>query len=299
MTKSSRYLLKLRLTIGVVVITTLIIIGTLLENSILVAIVSIFAILAGAYVTDRVFTRKDRHIEFLVSMGKVNDAIGDAESVQEMLFNVLSSNREHQAVIDYIRETDPDMILLLEMTSEWQHDLGVLVADWPYHRGEPRDDNFGIGFYSRIEPESLEIAYLSYQGLPSIGAVIGLGDSHLTFLGAHPVPPLGDQWSKLQNDQLRSIAAYMNARGGPKLLAGDLNNTPWASGFKRLLKETKLRNASRGRGIHASFPSQLGRFGMPIDHILHSSEVIIHKKTIGPVLGSDHQAVVIDFSLAQ
>ena len=215
-----------------------------------------------------------------------------------MLFNVLSSNDAYQATIDFIREKSPDLIVLLEVTPAWRKELGVLVEDWPYHRQEARNDNFGIGFYSRIEPESLEIVYFSYQGLPSIGAVVPLGDTDLTVLGAHPVPPLGDRWSRLQNDQLGAFAAYMNAQHGPKLLAGDLNNTPWASGFQRLVQETNLRNASQGRGIHASFPSRLGRFGMPIDHVLHSPEVVIHDKTIGPWLGSDHRAVVIDFSLA-
>ena len=94
MTKASRTKLKRRIVISSVVITVLIIIGSLYKAFTLVSILSILAILAGTIIANHILSKKDQHIDFLVSMEKVNLAITDAENVEDMLINVLSAVQE-------------------------------------------------------------------------------------------------------------------------------------------------------------------------------------------------------------
>lgn len=60
--------------------------------------------LSAAIVTDRAFARKNRHIDFLENMALVNKAINRSESVEDMLFNVLS-------VVQDILKTDRAWLL--------------------------------------------------------------------------------------------------------------------------------------------------------------------------------------------
>lgn len=94
MTKRSRSKLTSRLLLGAVVIIALILLASFVEAYTLVSAISIFVVLSGAIVADRIFSRKDRHIEFLEHMETVNQAISKAQNVEDMLFNVLSAVKD-------------------------------------------------------------------------------------------------------------------------------------------------------------------------------------------------------------
>ena len=84
----------------------------------------------------------------------------------------------------------------------------------------------------------------------------------------------------------------------PTILLGDLNTTPWSHHFRRLLKQTRLLDSLRGHGVQGSWPSFLpAPLRIPIDHVLHSPEVAITGRAIGPDANSDHLPVIVDFGL--
>ncbi|MCW8935640.1 MAG: EAL domain-containing protein [Gammaproteobacteria bacterium] len=126
MTKTNRSLLKIRLFLGVIVTITLILLGNLFEAYTLVSGISILAILSGAIVTDRVFSRKDRHIDFLENMETVNKAINNAECVEDMLFNVLS-------VVQDILKTDRAWLLYPcdPHAASWKVPMEVTRPEYP------------------------------------------------------------------------------------------------------------------------------------------------------------------------
>ena len=82
------------------------------------------------------------------------------------------------------------------------------------------------------------------------------------------------------------------------LWLGDLNATPWSAHFKRLLRNAKLRNASRGHGIHRTWPVGMWLMRIPIDHALHSVDVAIADFYVGDEVGSDHLPIVVDVIVA-
>lgn len=126
MTETNRSLLKLRLLLGVVVLTTLILFGNLVEAYTLVSSISILAILSGAIVADRILSRKNQHIDFLENMETVNKAINNAENVEDMLFNVLS-------VVKDILKTDRAWLLYPcdPDADSWKIPMEVTSPDYP------------------------------------------------------------------------------------------------------------------------------------------------------------------------
>ena len=126
MTKTSRSLLKRRLFLVVIVTITLIFLGNLFEAYALVSSISILAILAGAIVADRVFSRKNRHIDFLENMEAVNKAINKAETVEDMLFNVLS-------VVQDVLKTDRAWLLYPcdPHAAAWKVPMEVTRPEYP------------------------------------------------------------------------------------------------------------------------------------------------------------------------
>lgn len=90
-TKTSLSLLRFRLILGVAVAISVICFGFIFEAYALIASISILAILAGAAIADHIYSKKEQHIEFLENLETVNLAIKKSESVEDLLFNVLST----------------------------------------------------------------------------------------------------------------------------------------------------------------------------------------------------------------
>ena len=128
-------------------------------------------------------------------------------------------------------------------------------------------------------------------------ANISTNNGEFTFLGAHTMSPISPQKANIRNSQLKEYSKILNSIKGPKVLTGDLNISPWSPFFKDLLKETNLENSSKGKKIHTSWPSFLMPLRISIDHFLHSSDVKIVKKEVGPDLSSDHYPVRVNFSI--
>jgi endonuclease/exonuclease/phosphatase (EEP) superfamily protein YafD len=77
------------------------------------------------------------------------------------------------------------------------------------------------------------------------------------------------------------------------ILAGDFNATPWSDSFQQLVAQTGLRNVHQGALFEATWSAALPQ-RLLIDHVLLSPEWDLAAKTIGPDIGSDHRAVIVD-----
>ena len=74
----------------------------------------------------------------------------EGEAVRALLWNVNTANTSHADVIEYIRESAPDFVVLLELDGEW---IGVLdrgLSDYPHRCSRGRSDNFGLGCIADI-----------------------------------------------------------------------------------------------------------------------------------------------------
>ena len=220
-----------------------------------------------------------------------------SHSYRAMLLNVHTQNDQYGEVKQTIQEYKPDLLVLMEINTDWVTALEGLKASHPYAVLRDREDNFGIALFSKLPFKQSEALTIGTIDVPSIRAEIELSDTSFTVLGTHPVPPLDAEYSRFRNDHLAAMRPVVRNSPSPVLVLGDLNITPWSSHFQQLLEETQLQDCSKGRGVQPTWPSFFPIFLIPIDHCLHSTDIAILDIQRGPAVGSDHYSVIVDFAV--
>lgn len=207
--------------------------------------------------------------------------------------NVLTHNRHHRAVLDLVGEVDPDVVVLIETDQTWMWEMAPLDATYPHQLRAPWRGNFGMTLYSQLPLESAEVLLLGTAGLPSLTATVATPQGPLRLLATHTLPPIGRANAALRDDQLAAIAQWVKQSDLPTLVIGDLNITPWSPLFHDLLEGGGLHNTQRGYGVSPTWYAR-GVVGLPIDHALVTAGVGVLDRRLGPAVGSDHRAVVVD-----
>jgi len=228
-----------------------------------------------------------------------------SQRVRVFLANVLTRNQRHGHITSQIREADPDVIVILELSSKLNATIHHEFGDsHKYAISEPQDDgNFGIGLWSRFRLTDASIFHLNSQWVPSIEAEIEVNSRRIRVFSTHPIPPMGSRNFAKRNEHLSLLAKRIQQRQNDEpdrstLLLGDLNLTPWSPLFNDLLESSDLENSAAGRGLQPtwycgnSFP-----FGLVLDHALHSHDLQCENREVLPGNGSDHRAQVFRFSL--
>lgn len=213
-----------------------------------------------------------------------------------MLININSESGQARLILEAIRAEDPEIVVLEEVTASWMRVLSGLTNRLPYRVASPRADNFGVALFSKYPLLTQNILFLGEAQVPTILASVKMDDRVLEIMATHPLPPVDGTRAALRNEQLDRIADCIKGRS-PLLLLGDLNVTPWSPYFQRFIEQSGLHDSARGFGFQPSWPTHFSLLGIPIDHCLHSREIYITNRRVGPNVGSDHFPVIIDFSL--
>jgi len=83
--------------------------------------------------------------------------------------NVLSTNQTPEKVISYIRDIQPDLVLLQGVSPKWVEHLQPLIdSNYPYAELEPQSDNFGMATLSRVPVSSMHILAPVSSAIPVI-----------------------------------------------------------------------------------------------------------------------------------
>ncbi len=217
--------------------------------------------------------------------------------MRALLINVNTRRGDAKKVLQLIRDTGPDFIVLEEISSKWLCDLEPLLSSFPYWVAQPREDNFGIALYSRLPITSREISEVGFTGVPSIIATISSGSASLRLIATHPLPPIGASYARWRNQQLLAVADLAAAASWPVMILGDLNSTPWSYNFRQLLSRSGLKNSAGGFGIQPSWPANIPLLLIPIDHCLHSPDISILNRKTGSSTASDHLPLIVDLAI--
>lgn len=214
-----------------------------------------------------------------------------------LLCNVNTSNTRYQKLIDLVHAEEPDILVLLEISTGWLDQLDSIRESYPHMKAEPRSDNFGIAVFSRAPIKESHIEKFGPSDIPSIEAVIEFGTEILTLIATHPLPPINQRFYQSRNMQLIEVAEKIKNIKGPRILIGDLNMTMWSHDYSTLVTGTGLRNARDGYGVLPSWPVFLPFMMIPIDHCLISSELNVDHIRTGSNVGSDHLPLIVELSL--
>jgi endonuclease/exonuclease/phosphatase (EEP) superfamily protein YafD len=221
-------------------------------------------------------------------------------SLRVVTTNVLTVNSRHDAIIEELQQIDADVIVVVELSPR----LALRLRDafdqsHPYRTFAERDsDNFGIGVLSRLPIESSE--YLQQPGCPLSLDVVAGG---YRFVATHPYPPIGNSNFASRNNQLAMLAERVRstaARPERTVLLGDFNLTPWNATFTDLLRRSGLRLAAPRWNWQPTWYARPGLpFGLQIDHVLISDDLVCTGHRVGEDCGSDHRSVCVDLQQRQ
>lgn len=213
--------------------------------------------------------------------------------------NVLSKNKSYDEVAALVKEYNPDIIALQEVTDTWSEQLKTRLKNYPFAVLKPRPDNFGAAIFSKVRIESSESVAYSQAGLPSLIARTSYEGEPVTIVCTHPLAPASLQNYLYQNEQLKNMAAARSGWGKTVILMGDLNTNSWAQKFQDFLQATDLRDSRTSFGVQATWPYPLPLLLIPLDHCLHSPDLeTLDRKVCQPV-GSDHLPVYIELQRAK
>jgi len=221
----------------------------------------------------------------------VPESSGDP--VRIMLLNVSTDHGDPERVGKLIQEIDPDILVLEEINIKWMRDLSELESSHPHSQVQEREDNFGIGLFSKFPVIDAGIIDIG-GGVPSIVATVVTDQGQVRIIATHPLPPVNGEYTQGRNEQFERLPDHTHS-SLPVILIGDLNATPWSYHFKKMLKKTGLIDSSRGRGVQATWPRNIPVLLIPLDHFLHSPDVYVVEKRIGANVGSDHYPMIVDF----
>jgi endonuclease/exonuclease/phosphatase (EEP) superfamily protein YafD len=220
------------------------------------------------------------------------------EELTVISFNVQASNRDRGPVVDWLAQQQADVVFLLESTFEWEN--SVAAADLPYRIVAEVPDRYTFGI-TVLARQGIEVTArnLVFADRPVVEATVPFGDRTMEVLGIHPLSPTSAERARDRDRHLDAAALWARARSGPVAVVGDLNASPWSVAFRRLVTEGDLDNSQAGFGLQPSWPDGWGPLMIPIDHALHSDDIVAVDRSTGPALGSDHRPVIVTFALAQ
>ncbi|MCA9241080.1 MAG: endonuclease/exonuclease/phosphatase family protein [Planctomycetales bacterium] len=220
------------------------------------------------------------------------------KSLRVMSLNVLTSNSRYDDVLRLVDNEDPDVLVLMEINQAWATAMAPLAGRYGAVKVDPRSDNFGMALYTRLPVAGMEIIEIAESRTPTIAAELLLSGQGVSVLATHPLPPTSAAYAGSRDRQLAEAAKWAAARSEPTILLGDLNVTRFSPRFRSLLRRSGLNDSAVGHGYRATW--YVGRLiGLPIDQVLYSDALAVVDRRIGPGVGSDHRAVIVDFTLRE
>lgn len=240
---------------------------------------------------------------------EVRDANAKDKTARILVANLDYQNVDSaDAVVDELKETDTDILLLIEINEPWFEKLKPLHEYFPHRHDELHGEGLGISLWSKFPLKNPESKYLVSDRRASIWAEIQLeGHKNFNFVGVHPTPPgLKDSTgedrrnSRVRDAELILVAKEIADRQEESwVVAGDFNDVAWSHTTRLFKRISGLRDPRVGRSFMGTYIAQYPPLRCPIDHVFVSDGFSISDLSRTRLTGSDHFGVIADISLRQ
>ncbi len=108
-----------------------------------------------------------------------------------MTANVLTPNRNSDALLRIVRKNDPNILVTLESDAWWQSKLDKLEPDYPYTIKCALDNLYGMHVYSKFQLMNSQIKYLAQPDIPSMHTMVRMpSGQNIRMHFLHPEPPI-------------------------------------------------------------------------------------------------------------
>lgn len=217
-----------------------------------------------------------------------------------ILSNVNCSSTHYAALISFVQEERPDVLVVQETDAKWIDNLKILEDQFPHTEIVARGGGSGIAIYSRRALKESEVIFLGNDERPCILASLNVGGEIVTLLAIHPHAPIREDHFSYRNEQLGAASAFMRKIEARKILIGDLNTSLWSPYFSRLVRESGLVDVRTGFGLLPTWPTFMPLkplLMIPIDHCFVSRDITVVNVRAGPHIGSDHLPLIVELAL--
>ncbi|WP_049723301.1 endonuclease/exonuclease/phosphatase family protein [Gilvimarinus polysaccharolyticus] len=220
-------------------------------------------------------------------------------SISIVTANVLTPNRNAEALLKQVRHLKPDLLVTLESDQWWQDQLDSLSADYPHSLKCPLDNLYGMHLYSKLTLQDAKIEFLVEDDKPSMHTQVVLrsGDTiRCHFLHPAPPSPTENSESSERDAELLVVARSLEGARDPIIVTGDLNDVAWSRTTKAFRRISRLLDPRIGRGMFNTFHAKYRLLRWPLDHVFHSDHfTLINMQRLKP-FGSDHFALFTELA---
>lgn len=235
-------------------------------------------------------------------LGSPGDSQPGAPSVRVISYNLLSTNQSYAEVNEFIKSEDPDLVLLHESSLPWE--TAMESANPGYEVVKARSQDLIFGTLVLVKKDIPQVSVISFgfaetdSRAVEISMVPEAWNVPLVLLSSHPLAPTDATRSGLRDAQLGFAADWAGEQSGAYAVVGDFNATPWSWPFRNLIATGSVRNSQIGFGLQPTFVANSNPlFRIPIDHLVHSDQLVVRNRRLGPALGSDHFPIIVDLEL--
>jgi endonuclease/exonuclease/phosphatase (EEP) superfamily protein YafD len=212
--------------------------------------------------------------------------------------NLYALNTDVEAVDASIRQADPDVVVLIEVSDGVGASLSALLVDYPHRAIGPRSTD-GAGPSRSVIASRWPLTKLRtpFAQLYGVAAAAETPIGPVTLAGVHLTRPWPYQYQWGQIIQAQELIDWRRTVSGPLIVAGDFNSVSSARIGRMIRSETRLVAAPGWPGTwHAALPAWAG---LTIDQVYRSPDLALVDRRLGRDNGSDHRAVVTRFVRAQ
>lgn len=225
-----------------------------------------------------------------------------ADEIRIYAANVLQENRQYNNLLAQIRSLAPHIVFLLETNADWAAAMKELEKEYPYSLLHPRDNTYGLLFYSQLPLENANVRFLVKEDIPSVEAILLLqSGKRVQLWGLHPEPPVPGEalYSTAKDKELMKIALKAKECRLPCIVTGDLNDVAWSHVTELFRKTSGLLDPRRGRGFYSTFSAHHWLIRYPLDYIFCSNHFGLIEMRRLPKNGSDHFATFTHLVLSE
>jgi endonuclease/exonuclease/phosphatase (EEP) superfamily protein YafD len=212
-----------------------------------------------------------------------------------LLLNVYYNNPRLEVAAQLIRDTSPDIVVLLEMIPRLRPGFDAIAAAYPHRVECWQLKQCDALILSRYPLQDIRDTLPSPQYRRPMGAVrVSHANREFTLFATHlSLPPLLEGRSR-QPNEIKEITLAVNSVPGARLIVGDFNASTWGAIVTHVREKASL-TALTGPG--GTWPTFLPlHMGIPIDHVLTSDELVAHKRELVTIAGTDHRAVLAEIA---
>ncbi len=235
---------------------------------------------------------------------------GAATNYKLLSANLWVSNTNAQKVVDFVIKEQPDLALFIEVNDVMGEQLAIaLKTILPYSSNQQTPYRLGTVLYSKNPLTHVQLQQFNTRSAANMTARVEINGKLMSIIGIHPFPPIRPELFAHRNQVFAAVSDYVKSQSEPVILVGDFNTSMWSPYYRRLVRQTGLKNSRDGFGILPTWPSRLSYakvpqlnaltrlVQIPIDHCLASPALKVVGMHTGPDIGSDHLPIVVSFHL--